>query len=270
MKKKQPTSDGIPLKKYHGQYFLRDKHTVFDMLSAVTVQNRSVFEIGCGDGFLTREILAQKPEKFWVFEIDPAWAEKVGRECVAPNFKIYCGNFLDEDLSILEPHAPWIVLSNLPYHVTFPILHRLYVYRACISEGVLMMQEEVAQKIVKTGGRGYGYISLFFQYYFEWKLLSKVVPSAFYPVPKVFSRLLHFKVKKNVEPIVQEQDFWYFIKFCFAHPRRTLRNNLLQTHIDLSHIPEKFLGLRAQQMSISDFLTLWPDVRKLFIKIGKS
>lgn len=269
MKKKRPSSEGIPLKKYHGQYFLRDKHVVLDMLSAVNVKGRSVFEIGCGDGFLTREILVQNPSLFWVFEIDPAWGEKVGRECAADNFKMHVDNFLDIDLSMLEPKAPWIVLSNLPYHVTFPILHRFHQYRQFISEGVLMMQEEVAQKIVKDGGRGYGYVSLFFQYYFDWKLLTKIPPTAFYPQPKVFSRLLHFRTKENVAPIAHEQEFWKFIKLCFAHPRRTLRNNLLQTHIDVKQVPSRLLDLRSQQMSMADFLALWADVSKLSVKVGK-
>jgi 16S rRNA (adenine1518-N6/adenine1519-N6)-dimethyltransferase len=182
---------------------------------------------------------------------------------------MYIDNFLDVDLDMLKPHAPWVMLSNLPYHITFPILHRVYKYRELISEGVLMMQEEVAQKIVKTHGRGYGYVSLFFQYYFDWNLLSKVPPTAFYPHPKVFSRLIQFTTKKQVEPIPHEKEFWRFIKFCFLHPRRTLKNNLMQTHIPIDAIDQDILQLRAQQMSMTQFLALWTTLHSFFVKIGE-
>ena len=129
------------------------------------------------------------------------------------------------------------ILSNLPYQITFPILHLLQKNRDLLKEGVMMIQEEVAQKIVKTSGRGYGFPSLFFQHYFEWKLLQKVPPGAFLPPPKVYSRLLYFKPKKDVIQIPDEPKFWEFIKRCFAQPRRTLRNNLASTHYNMQSNP---------------------------------
>ena len=116
-----------------------------------------------------------------------------------------------------------------------------------------MMQEEVAQKIVKTGGRGYGYTSLFFQHFFDLELMSKVPPSAFYPPPKVFSRLMYFKPKESPIEIPEEELFWKFIKICFQQPRRTLRNNLVQSHYGISGIDENLLAFRSQQMKMKDF-----------------
>lgn len=255
---KPPRSCGLPLKKQYGQNFLRDKSVVHDMLDAIDIKDKSVFEIGCNDGFLTREIIAKKPERLWVFEIDPDWAQVVEKELSSSQrFSMYQANFLDIDFSIFDPNQPWFLLSNLPYHVTFPILKKVQQYRHMIPEGVVMMQEEVAQKIVKTGGRGYGYISLFFQHYFEWKLLTKVPPIAFYPAPKVFSRLIHFKARTDMPEIPDEQGFWKFIKICFAQPRRTFRNNLQQTHFDSSRVPEETLKLRSQQMDFNQLLELW-------------
>ncbi len=254
---KRPESQGIPLKKHHGQYFLRDSSVVYDMLNATTVKGQSVFEIGCGDGFLTREIIASDPERLWVFEIDEAWAQKVEKDFKqSGKLTMYHANFLDIDFSIFEATKPWTLLSNLPYHVTFPILKKVQAHRHLITQGVVMVQEEVAQKIVKTGGRGYGYISLFFQHYFEWTLLTKIPPTAFYPQPKVFSRLIKFVVRKEVTPIPDEVGFWKFIKCCFSQPRRTLKNNLAQTHFDVARI-EKYLSLRAQQMDFATLLDIW-------------
>src|SRR3989338_6086620 len=150
---KKPRASGIVLKKHHGQYFLRDRSVTFDMLCAVDVKNKSVIEIGCGDGFLTREILGQPIERLWIFEIDTQWATKVQNDYPDARMRMFCGDFLTVDLTILKPHAPWTVLANLPYHITFPILYKLHEQRDLIECSVLMMQEEVAQKIAKTRGR---------------------------------------------------------------------------------------------------------------------
>lgn len=255
---KKPAVKGIPLQKKHGQYFLRNHKIVEEMVNKVIVPSNSIFEIGCGDGFLTREIMTHNPAMLWVFEIDSAWATTVNSEFGSlPNFKMNTANFLDIDFLLFEERKPWTLLANLPYHVTFPILQKLYRHRDMIKEGVIMVQEEVAQKIVKKSGKGYGFISLFFQHYFEWKLLSKVTPGSFYPEPKVFSRLVYFCPKKNVPTIIEEELFWKFIKQCFMQPRRTLRNNLMQTHHNFDQLSEATLNLRAQQLTFEQLHEVW-------------
>jgi len=255
-------SHGISLKKKYGQHFLRESSYIYHMLDEVSLNEKSsVFEIGGGDGFLTKHVLQMPLERLWVFEIDNDWAEHLKKTINDSRLKIVEANILDIDFSIFENNKPWTLLANLPYQVTFPILHRLQEHRELLKEGVIMIQEEVAAKILKTRGRGYGYPSLFFQHYFDWKKLSKVPPTAFYPPPKVFSRLLYFKPKKDVVSIPDEKRFWKFIKVCFKQPRRTLKNNLAQAHIDSSQISEQTLLLRAQQLSMDDFLKLWELVR---------
>lgn len=253
---------GIALKKIHGQHFLREDRFAWSMLDAVTLTSRtSVFEIGCGDGFLTRIILQSPVARLWVFEIDPEWASYVKKNVTDKRLTVFEKDFLTVDETDLARYAPWVVLANLPYNITFPILHKFRSIRHLLQEGVIMMQEEVAQKIVKTRGAGYGFVSLFFQYYFDWKLLDKVPPQAFQPPPKVYSRLLYFKPCVNVTPIPEEEQFWLFIKRCFKQPRRTLQNNLRQSHYDVAVIPEEVLLQRAQQLNMKDFLDLWDHVR---------
>jgi 16S rRNA (adenine1518-N6/adenine1519-N6)-dimethyltransferase len=140
-------------------------------------------------------------------------------------------------------------------------LHRFQEHRHLLKEGVVMVQEEVAQKIVKQRGKGYGYPSLFFQHYFEWKLLDKVPPTSFHPAPKVFSRLLYFKPRENIIPIPEEEKFWKFIMYCFKQPRRTLKNNLAHTHYKIDKIAGATLVLRAQELSMKDFLEMWELIR---------
>lgn len=262
--KRYPSSGGIPLQKKYGQYFLRDAQITTDMLAVANVKDASVFEIGCGDGFLTKSILAEKPKQLQVFEIDPSWATHVSQTYGNPRLTMHVANFLEVQKDAFASDSRWIVLSNLPYHLTFPILHKIKEFGDMVPTGVFMMQEEVAQKLVQTHGRGYGYVALFFQYYFDWKLLSKVAPHCFYPEPKVFSRLISFVRKKDVPEIPQEKEFWQFIRLCFSQPRRTLRNNLVQTHVPLESFSEETLNLRSQQMSMADFLKLWEVVRPYF------
>jgi 16S rRNA (adenine1518-N6/adenine1519-N6)-dimethyltransferase len=255
-------SQGIPLKKKFGQHFLRDIRVVHSMIFAVEITPQtSIFEIGCGDGFLTKAILETPAQRLMVFEIDPDWAEYVQNNLKDPRLQMNQENFLDIDFSILEEHKPWTVLANLPYQVTFPILHRFQEHRDVLKEGVVMVQEEVAQKIVKQKGRGYGYPSLFFQHYFEWKLLDKVPPTVFHPAPKVFSRLLYFKPRSEVMPIPEEEKFWKFIKHCFKQPRRTLKNNLVHTHYKTDTIADSTLLLRAQELTMTQLLEIWEVLR---------
>lgn len=251
-------SHGIPLKKQFGQHFLRAQIYADHAVQAVQLSSRSsVFEIGCGDGFLTRTILEQPVERLWVFEIDPHWVEHVQKTIRDPRLQAFHENILDVDLSVrLQGHEPWTLIANLPYQVTFPILHLLQKNRHLLSEAVVMVQEEVAQKLAKTEGRGYGYISLFFQHYFTIKLLDKVPPTAFVPPPKVYSRLIYLQ-PQYPEPIAHEEGFWKFIKVCFSQPRRMLRNNLQGSAFDIQKVPVEYLHLRAQQMSMADFMRIW-------------
>lgn len=257
-----PQAHGITVKKAYGQHFLRREDVAFHAVeSVVLTPNSSVMEIGCGDGFLTRVILQQPLARLWVFEIDHEWATFVRKNLPDPRLTIHEQNILELDAATIAPYQPWTLIANLPYQITFPIFKLLREHRALFAEGVVMIQEEVAQKLVKTHGRDYGFQSLYYQHVFEMKLLDKVPPEAFYPPPKVFSRLLYFKPKAQPVAIPDEEGFWKFVHMCFKQPRRTLKNNLAQSHIDLSKISEATLALRAQQMVMDDFLKLWDVVR---------
>ncbi|OGB86553.1 ribosomal RNA small subunit methyltransferase A [candidate division TM6 bacterium RIFCSPHIGHO2_12_FULL_38_8] len=259
MTNKRSYRQGIELKKKYGQHFLKDRFFVDQMINAVHLDDTiSVMEIGCGEGILTGAILQKPCKQLKVFEIDEQWASYVAK-LYGKNSRlnIVLDNVLDAHWDMLHDQAPWVMLANLPYQITFPILHRIQQHRAMFREGVIMIQEEVAQKIVKTTGRDYGYSSLFFQHYFELKLLDKISPGAFFPPPQVYSRLLYFKPRQILPIIAREEEFWKFIKLCFHQPRRTLRNNLAQSHFDLTRLDQLILLKRAQQLSMQDLLAIW-------------
>ena len=253
-----PYQTGIQIKKKYGQHFLKEQWVIDRILESVDLQpTTSVFEIGGGGGFLTKSILQKNIARLWVFEIDPEWANFLQRSFKDPKLTVLLENILDVDFVKFEEHKPWTLLANLPYQITFPILFMLQKNLLLLKEGVIMVQEEVAQKILKSSGRDYGFASLFFQYYFEWKMLDKIPPTAFNPPPKVYSRLLYFKPKFERVKIHSEDEFWKFVKICFKQPRRTLKNNLAQSHFDLTKISENILTLRAQQIDFKGLLEIW-------------
>lgn len=260
---KKSARQGIELKKRYGQHFLKERTFVDRMISAVHLDSTmSVLEIGCGEGILTGAILEGPCKQLKVFEIDAEWAKYVSELYENDSrFTIVLQDVLDAQWDLLVDQQPWVLLANLPYQITFPIFYKIQKYRTMFREGVIMIQEEVAQKLVKTSGRDYGYSSLFFQHFFELKLLDKISPGAFYPPPSVYSRLLYFKPKQNVAPIAQEEEFWKFIKASFQQPRRTLRNNLVPTHFDATKLDDEVLQKRAQQLSMKDFLDIWDILR---------
>lgn len=251
-------------KKKFGQHFLRKQSVVDNMISKVKITpETSVLEIGCGEGFLTISILNQtKCKQLWGYEIDPEWAAVLKRTITHKRFKLHEQNILDEDFSEFEKHKPWVILANLPYQITFPIMFLIQKHKDLFEEGVVMIQEEVAQKIVATRGKKYSPTSMFLQHHFDFELMEKIEPKAFDPPPKVHSRLLYFKPKKEVVKIEHEEEFWKFLKLCFLFPRRTLSNNLKTTHLDLEKLSPELLQLRAQQLSFKNFIDLWAKIIK--------
>ncbi len=252
-------------KKALGQHFLRKHSTVDNMIHKVTVNpETSILEIGCGDGFLSQAILHQTQCKQLVcFEIDEEWIEVVRNKIKDPRLNIIHENILDVNFDALEEHKPWVILANLPYQITFPIFFLFQKNRHLFQEGVVMIQEEVAQKIVAKRGKGYSKTSLFLQHYFDFELMEKIEPGAFSPPPKVFSRLLYFKPKQDVVEIPREEEFWGFLKLCFRFPRRTLRNNLKSTHYDPEQFSNELLEKRAQQLSFDELLDVWKYIISL-------
>src|SRR6185437_3619082 len=108
----------------------------------------TVVEIGCGDGFLTKAILQQSVcKKLIVYEIDPEWAAVVQKNVIDKRLDLSLSNVLEANWERdLRNDAPIILLANLPYQITFPIIFKILEHKDLFVEGVVMVQEEVAQK----------------------------------------------------------------------------------------------------------------------------
>lgn len=260
---KEVVDTGLPAKKKQlGQHFLRKNSVVDNMIHAVKVTpETTVIEIGCGDGFLTKAILNQtKCKKLVCFEIDKEWANYVRGIIHDQRLDLRLQNILDASFDTVESSAPLIMLANIPYQITFPILYLVQKSKDRFGDIILMVQEEVGQKLAADHGRSFSAVTMFFQHHFDIKLLEKIEPGAFTPPPKVFSRLVQL-TPRQAPFIPNEPLFWDTIRLCFKAPRQTLRNNLRTTHYDLTRLSPETLNKRAQQLTFEDFLAIWDTLQ---------
>jgi len=186
-------------------------------------------EIGAGHGEMT-SLLARQARRLIAIELDPRLLPGLREQTAAlPNVTVVAGDILTLDLAELADHERFRVYGNLPYYITSPIVHRLLEHAALLDAAHLVVQLEVAARIAAPpGSRDYGYLSAFTQFYAQAEILLRIPPGAFQPPPKVQSALLalHPPGERKLLGIKDEPGFMGFLKVCFAHKRKTLRNNL--------------------------------------------
>jgi len=255
-------------KKYLGQHFLRQQEIVDKMVNQVATAEKTILEIGCGDGFLTKTILANSQcKKLISVEVDSAWAQEVATKITDPRLTVINADILTYPWDSLANEGGVVLLANLPYNITFPILHLLIKNRQHFTEGVFMVQEEVAQKITAQK-KGVSAITIFMQAYLELKLLDKVRPEAFVPPPKVFSRTVYFRPQpQELVTTKDPEGFWKFVQLSFRHPRQTLRNNFKKAGFKVEGFAEltpELLEKRAQHLKLADFLKIWQENNSTF------
>ena len=225
-----------------GQTFLADHSAaqrIVDVLGDLS--HATVIEIGPGQGVLT-DLLARRAEKLVAIELDRVLGAQLRMKFTNhKNVEILEGNVLDVDfLSLMRRTTRTsgdirghnsdkaIVVGNLPYYITSPILLHLFRYAEVISEIVIMVQREVADRIVaKPGGSEYGLLSATAQFYAQVERLFVLPPGAFAPPPKVHSAVVRLTIAPQGARLgVTDTAFMEFLKLVFAQKRKTLVNNL--------------------------------------------
>lgn len=209
-----------------GQHFLISR-AVVDAIAARVTTIAGILEIGPGPGVLT-STLAAAGHPIVALEVDPVAVAALAE--TAPDADVRHQDALAADLPALLAGlpAPRAVVSNLPYHLTAPLLDRILGASAGWDRAVLMMQREVGQRILApVGDRERGALSLRVQHGFEVERVALVPGGAFLPPPKVESIVLEFRPRRpaadgeGLEPALQR--LW---RAGFAQPRKTLANNL--------------------------------------------
>jgi 16S rRNA (adenine1518-N6/adenine1519-N6)-dimethyltransferase len=225
-----PPLSFIPPKKRFGQNFLADERVVERIVREVSPRgDETIVEIGSGRGALTSR-LVEKAGRLIAVEFDRDLIPLLdGKYGARKNFTLIEGDALTVDLcAMIAPGEQARVVANLPYYISTAILQRLIEQRACLKEMVLMLQREVVERIVAPPGTSErGFLSVLVEAYCEAERLFDVAPTAFRPVPKVWSTVVRLRVRTQSAFYVEDEGLlWQIVSAGFAQRRKTIFNNL--------------------------------------------
>ncbi|HSN05678.1 MAG TPA: 16S rRNA (adenine(1518)-N(6)/adenine(1519)-N(6))-dimethyltransferase RsmA [Nitrospira sp.] len=252
-----------PANKRLGQNFLIDPNIVRKIvaLAEVTPETQAL-EIGPGRGILT-EALCKAAGQVTAVEIDPRLhAYLAGRQAEFPNLTLVLGDALTYPFDSLPTGT--VVVANLPYYISTPLLFRLLEHRDRIPRMVLMLQNEVADRLVaKPGTSDYGVLSVMTQYAADITKAFRVSAQCFRPRPEVGSAVVLLRTKERRELNREEEPkFAALVKAAFAHRRKTLVNSLRDEGYDQAGVTEALVSLnlppsaRAEVLALDQFMRL--------------
>ena len=247
------------MKRPFGQHFLFDKNILNKIVSSSGVTGKdTVVEIGPGLGTLTK-VLAQKSKKVIAIEFDKKLISQL-RENVSDLKNVEIVNMDALKYSYENIKGKFSVVANIPYNITTPLLFNLLEYKAKLKSMTLLMQKEVAQRIVaKPGNKIYGVLSLSTQLYTKPVLKFIVSKKSFSPPPKIDSAVVHFQVSsKPIFPVKDAALFLDIVKTSFGQRRKTIKNSLksfdgLTESLDMTSIDP---SSRPEKLSMQDFIRL--------------
>ena len=247
----------VRAKKHLGQHFLNDEQIAFDITDLLSDGAKNVVEIGPGMGVLT-QFLVKKDYKTEVVEID--------RESVFylrlnyPDLEIHEGDFLQLDLKEQYPYN-FSLIGNFPYNISSQILFKAFENRDQIPEVVGMFQKEVAERIACKKGKKRGILSVFLQAFYDVEYCFTVDEHVFNPPPKVKSGVIKLVRNSRKELPVDEKKFKRVVKAGYNQRRKTLKNAMKPFEIINGNEIIDLLALRAEQLSVDDFIKLTNHVR---------
>jgi 16S rRNA (adenine1518-N6/adenine1519-N6)-dimethyltransferase len=245
------------LNKSLGQNFLHNTFLAYDITEHLKDNiDFIVLEIGCGSGALTKYIKDKKYKEYHIVEFDKRWALYIEEEYGKKNtfIKIFNEDILKHNINEDQVYN---IIGNIPYNITYSIVQKLFDWYKSLNTVIIMMQEEVAQKIAKKCGSNYGPISIISQLLFDITLHQKVNPQEFIPQPKVFSRVIEFKKKENtILDFNLLPEFRKFLAIMFSYPRKKIKHQGMPEKIKI-HFTEDLLNMRSQEIIPIDFYNLF-------------
>ena len=255
-------------KKSLGQVFLRHKHTIENVLKAMHLAPEDVvLEIGGGDGRVSEE-LVNRVERLLIVEIDPRYVTVLLKRFENdPRVSIIRDDILSEQtMSGLMSYFDGRLLKvygSIPYYITTPILNWLLKNRKIFSTATILMQKEVARRVVAShGNKEYGYLSVIMQLNSHVSLGPMVSRKNFSPVPNVDSQVLHIDL--DVKPRAGRQ-FEQMVSSLFQQRRKQIGNSLkgflneqqLESFKGKFPDSKKYLTARPEQFSPEELLHLY-------------
>ena len=247
----------VRAKKHLGQHFLNDLRIASDITTLLSKNTKNVIEIGPGMGMLT-QFLLKKDYKTQVVEIDRESVSYLRRNY--PNLNIYDGDFLEINLKEKYPFS-FALIGNFPYNISSQILFKVFENKDQIPEIVGMFQKEVAERIVCKKGKKKGILSVLLQVFYDIEYCFTVNEDVFIPPPKVKSGVIKLTRNNREHLPVDEKKFKQIVKSAFNQKRKTLRNSLKAFELINKQEITDLLNLRAEQLSVDNFITLTEHVR---------
>ncbi len=246
----------VRAKKHLGQHFLNDLNVAQKIADSLHHQAyKQVLEIGPGMGVLT-QFLLQKDSEVFVIEIDKESVVYLKTHFPLLNNHIIEGDFLKLPLNEIFKE-PFALIGNFPYNISSQILFKALEHKEIIPEIAGMFQKEVAERIAsQPGNKNYGIISVLLQAYYNIEYLFTVNEDVFIPPPKVKSGVIRLIRKENQTLDCDEKLFKRVVKTAFNQRRKTLRNALKSITLVDEKKAEPYLSLRAEQLSVDDFIQL--------------
>ena len=260
---------GFEFSKALGQNFLIDGNILKNISKAGEITKEDlILEIGPGIGTLTEE-LALNAKKVVAVELDKNLLPILGETLKAyDNIEVVHGDILKLDLKELIDNklegGPIKVVANLPYYITTPIIGKLLEEDFNIHSIIIMVQKEVADRIVATpNSKEYGALSLFINFYSHPQIILKVPKTVFMPQPRVDSAVVKLNIKDEL-PDVDRDLFFKVVKSAFNKRRKTLLNSLssgklgLEKEIIKNVLKEADIpfNIRAENLNIEDFIKI--------------
>jgi 16S rRNA (adenine1518-N6/adenine1519-N6)-dimethyltransferase len=225
---------GFSFKKSLGQNFLIDPNVLTRIVDhAGVTEETGVIEIGPGIGALTEQ-LAKRAKKVVAFEIDQRLIP-ILKDTLSPynNVSVIHQDVLQADVkTVMEEQfkdcKEVMVVANLPYYVTTPIIMKLLEDQLPLKGIVVMLQKEVADRIeASPSSKDYGSLSIAVQYYTEAKTVMTVPRTVFMPQPNVDSAIIRLLLRNEAKVTVKDETFFFkVVRGSFAQRRKTLLNNL--------------------------------------------
>jgi len=258
------------IKKKFGQNFLTDENILRKISEVAVIDKKTlVVEIGPGLGSLT-EFLLEKAGHLLAYEIDSDLIPILERTFSDNNFTLINDDILSRDIDqdidgVNFDYDKVIIVANLPYYITTPILMKCIEDSKKINEMVVMMQLEVANRITSTPSKkDYNSLSIAIQYKTIAKLAFKVPRTVFVPAPNVDSAIVYLKTKENPTVVpVDEKYFYQIVRSSFVQRRKKLSNNLNsvfgydKTRVeDLLEVLGHSRTVRAESLNVDDFIVL--------------
>ena len=230
----------IKMSKKLGQNFLIKRGIVDEIVHAAELTVGEPVLVGPGIGTLTQG-LAQSGADVTAIELDRRLLEVLDTTLASyDNVRIIHGDVLKLDVPTIMNHKPFKVVANLPYYITTPIIMSLLESKLPIERLVVMVQKEVALRMVaKPGTKDYGALSVAVQYYTEPDIVLDVPPKSFLPAPAVTSSVIRCVLRdKPPVDVIDEKLFFRIVKAGFAQRRKTFSNTMKTTGLTRDRIEE--------------------------------